>query len=132
MVYKAIQVFSFISLLGLAACTTETPIELEDSLSTKIFNNGVKQFVYEVKLEGEGAGWGLAHQGNGKKLSKMKRKLTENLYTGLDLRLQESGYCREGYYILEEDILFQSMATLKGECKEIATDQDKEQFSSSQ
>ncbi|MFT5162048.1 MAG: hypothetical protein ACI9FJ_000616 [Alteromonadaceae bacterium] len=70
-----------------------------------------------------GAGQGSSRPDVQKVQQKLKLKMTENL----ELRLQQSGYCREGY--LELNSYFgRGQSQIRGECKEGATEDDRSQF----
>ena len=53
----------------------------------------------------------------------------ENITTTLlDKKLETSGFCREGYMVLER-YTGEGKSRIRGECRESATDADREQFS---
>lgn len=50
--------------------------------------------------------------------------MKENLYKSLALKLEQTGYCRKGYIPLGSYIEM-GQFEIRGECNEIATEQDK-------
>jgi hypothetical protein len=136
-----------IATLSLSACGSNSP-RRQGSLPTENFvthikTNGSKIFNYSLikkipsqgqmgKGRGKGGGMhggmgGSMKGGKNPDMNKMKAKMQEKATKKLSLRLAESGYCREGY--MELDSFFErGHVTIKGECNETATAQDREKF----
>ena len=103
---------------------------------SKIFNYSLIKKMPNQGQMGQGMGKGGGMHGGmgggmkgGKKpdMSKMKAKMEEKANKKLNLKLAETGYCREGF--MELDSFFErGHVTIKGECNETATAQDKKTF----
>lgn len=140
--------------MGLSACSgpgdrrpRPEPTEL---FSTSITEDGSKMFVYEVKMgsppgpggeggggrggppggggpggpPGGGGGEGGPRGGPG---GQAPEHIKSMFYDMLDEKLAQNGYCREGYLELESDFE-RGDATLRGECREAASEADRQQF----
>lgn len=130
----------FISLsiiaLSLTGCSSNSPKRhgskvFNYSLIKKMPNQGKGQ-MGKGKGGGKHGGMGGGMKG-GKKpdMSKMKAKMQEKAANKLAKKLSETGYCREGYK--ELDSFFErGHVTIKGECNETATAQDKKTFPNSE
>jgi hypothetical protein len=137
-----------IATLGITACRSNSPKRNGDMPNevfvTQIKANGSKIFNYSLIKKmpnqgqmGKGMGKGGGRHGGGmgggmkggKKpdMSKMKAKMQEKATHKLAKKLSESGYCREGYMELES-FFERGHVTIKGECNESATTQDREKF----
>jgi hypothetical protein len=100
--------------LCLSACTgTKPAASLNDEFSTEISGNGTKFFTYIRHLPGATRGG--------------KGKPDNSLHKAVQARLDTSGYCRDGYLALER-YHANGVARLRGECRDGATDGDREQF----
>ncbi len=148
---KKLLISLTISTLTITACSSNSP-KRHGSMPTEIFvtqikTNGSKIFNYSLikKMPNQGKGQmgkgkgGGKHGGmgggmkGGKKpdMSKMKAKMEEKAVNKLAKKLSETGYCREGY--MELDSFFErGHVTIKGECNETATAQDKKTFPNSE
>ena len=136
-----------VATLSITACSSNSP-KRQSGMPTEVFvtqikPDGSKVFNYSLIKnmpnqgqmgKGRGKGGGM-HGGmsggmkGGKKpdMSKMKAKMEEKANKKLNLKLAETGYCREGY--MELDSFFErGHVTIKGECNESATAQDKKTF----
>lgn len=116
-----------------AGCNTAPPKwDIPPSFATNITSGGIKFFTYTLKKpEREerlrataGRNPGLQRTPSSKQRKRDKNKLTDKV----DLFLAENGYCREGYFILDQYI-GPAETVLRGECKEGATEQDRMRFS---
>jgi len=140
------------ALLTLTACSSKEKPRLEEFFRTEIREDGSKMFAFSlilardtdgerqknttspqpVKREGR-RGKGGRGQGTNPKLnsdntaSKGQEKLAELFQQRLDIRLETSRYCREGYMELEKSFVG-AIYTLRGECNESATEQDRKHF----
>ena len=107
----------------IAACSN-TPDKPEPGaiFTTSISDNNSKLFNYslrqpkQVKRNRDGAGYAPAGRAT-------NRPKPINLNTGLDALLASNGYCREGYMVLEGQEY-----SIRGECQESATAEDRERF----
>jgi hypothetical protein len=140
-----------ITALTLSGCSSNSP-KRQGGMPTEVFvthinPDGSKVFNYSLIKKmptqgqmGKGMGKGGGMHGGmggsmkgGKKpdMSKMKAKMEEKANKKLNLKLSETGYCREGY--MELDSFFErGHVTIKGECNETATEQDKKTFLNSE
>ena len=59
------------------------------------------------------------------------KKNQRHLQFAVPRLLEENGYCREGYYTLDTLISYGN-GSLRGECKEAATAEDRERFGKKQ
>lgn len=128
--------------LFLVACgsTQRKPPEVTEVFVTNITADGLKLFSYTLTKAiapktrgsqsdrgGRGGGKGGSRSGMGgtKPAGKdMMQSIRKNVYQILDAKLEEVGYCREGY--LEVDsFIGRGYSQIRGECKEGATDQDR-------
>jgi len=66
-------------------------------------------------------------RGDSSKAEKMKKKFNQHLVQRLESKLEETAYCREGYFTLEKN-LNRGKASVRGECREAATDEDVGRF----
>ncbi len=97
--------------LYLSACASKHPpaeIFDDDEFSTEITQDGTKFFTY------------IRH------MSK-DAKHAEGLRGAVELKLDTSGYCRDGY-LDRESYHANGIARLRGECREGASTQDRKQF----
>lgn len=65
----------------------------------------------------------IAQQRNNERLLQLEQMLFEQL----DDKMQETGYCREGYMVLSQE-LGKNILSVKGECHESATSEDRAKF----
>lgn len=146
--------------LLLASCSSTNdrpkPIEV---FQTQISQDGTKVFVYRLERpenpgaervrsagprgnrdHGEGPAGRNGNNGEGKKGRSRGPSDAENkgskhgdfkLDEGLTAVLAENGFCREGYYELDR---YQALGdiSLRGECKDTATENDRRNFPNSQ
>ncbi|HHL31310.1 MAG TPA: hypothetical protein ENJ41_01905 [Oceanospirillales bacterium] len=133
-----------VAALSLSACGSNSA-RRQGSMPKEIFvtyikPNGSKVFNYSLikrmpsqgqmgKGMGKGMHGGMGGMKGGKKpdMNKMKAQMQAKATKKLGLKLAESGYCREGY--MELDSFFErGHVTIKGECNDSATAQDREKF----
>ncbi len=130
------------SLAVLAGCSNQRPDRPPPNalFITDITADGSKMFEYQLLgrsdqgKQGGGQGRRPPPDGGQRGDSSRQGKGGGNddrreamLDRSLEEKLAETGYCREGYLVLERSTLRGSM-TLRGECKEAATDADRESF----
>ena len=114
----------FFAALCLPACTgTKPAASFNDEFSTEITGNGTKFFTYIRHLSGNTEG----NRGKGKGKGKGKKKPDNSLQEAVQARLDTTGYCRDGYLALER-YQANGIARIRGECRDGATDNDREQF----
>jgi len=114
----------FFAALYLPACTgTKPAASFNDEFSTEITGNGTKFFTYIRHLPGSTEG----NRGKGKGKGKGKKKPDNSLQEAVQARLDTTGYCRDGYLALER-YQANGIARIRGECRDGATDNDREQF----
>jgi hypothetical protein len=148
----------FISCLIFVACASnerKAP-EIQEEFVTKIEQNDLKLFTYTVVMtmpEGErgsmrsggggmcgggmssGMGGGMRGGQRGDMQNGMKRnredminRMKERFFEKLDEKMDETGYCREGYTVLD-NYFIKGRAQIRGECKDSATKEDRLMFS---
>ena len=110
--------------LCLPACTGTKPgASFNDEFSTEITGDGTKFFTYIRHSPGGTEG----NRGKGKGKGKGKKNPGNNLQEAVQTKLDTSGYCRDGYLTLER-YQANGIARIRGECRDGATDKDREQF----
>lgn len=140
----------------LAGCSTNkhSPTKLSESFSANILSSGEKQFQFQISLlrpegrRGEGnrkppKGQGRPPRGKqGSPANEVSSRseisrfpdqqggMEAKLMERLNARILESGYCRDGFKIVDKDLGWQGRFRVRGQCNELATNQDREQFSS--
>jgi hypothetical protein len=152
---KLIQNLLILSVVfNLTACAPQPKrmdnIELEEKFVPNITENGRKFFIYTVSMTGTGAqgnsrGGAKPTGGRGSRSGakpaggrgssggakhdrgSMKKKLKEKIEKKLLAKLADTGYCREGYFELDNSI-YMSESFIRGECKEGATEEDRQIF----
>jgi len=142
----------------LACSNNKRTPQLEETFVTKIEDNGLKLFSYTLSVAGPApsaggkrGGVGLSGKGRGsggsagggrgaggnksggrgqggnmdpkKKGEKFAKKILEQL----TLKVEQSGYCREGFIEIDRQIT-RGYGQVRGECKEGASDADREKF----
>lgn len=115
--------------------------EFVENFHTTITDNGSKMFDYQLRVahreSGKARQGGLRPRGDADKArrngskpdrAKMEKRFRSTVYEKLVLKLEETGYCREGYLELSADI-YRGKAEIRGECREGATREDRQKFS---
>ncbi|MBB3047642.1 hypothetical protein FHR99_001908 [Litorivivens lipolytica] len=126
----------FIFLLGLVqACASNAPASgTQERFTPQILDNGTKLFRYEFSrgdklrpiLAYDQAG-GFSDGRDVYSAEELRRKNERHLRFAVPRLLEENGYCREGFYTLDTLIGYGN-ASLRGECKEAATAEDRARF----
>lgn len=141
-----------LSLLMLSACSSTKQSQMEEFFKTKIHADGSKRFTFSlVILQTQNHNKEKSQQrpnkpsksnGNRKKGQNDSRnnkqgsldkensklsKMTELFEERLQKYMANKQYCREGYITLETSFSG-AIYTLRGECQESATDEDKRRF----
>ncbi len=135
--------------VGLISCGSN-PIKkpkgsLKEVFVTQINTSGSKIFNYNLvktmpnqnhKNNGKGQGMGKGQGGRKHNAMKSNRnintggtknKIQKNAYKRLNIKLFETGFCREGYVELDH-FIERGHVTIKGKCNESATKHDRELF----
>ena len=108
------------AVLCLSACSSTKPAaSFNDEFSTEITGDGTKFFTYIRHSPGGTEG----NRGKGKGKKNPGNSLQEAVHAKLDT----SGYCRDGYLALER-YQANGIARIRGECRDGATNNDREQF----
>lgn len=140
------------SMMCLSACATSKPAskaQIED-FTTNISENGTKSFVYRLSHSkkgnngassvGKGGRRGTGGR-NGSRRSASRNTgsmdndarsdvLIETAIDRLTLKLEETGYCKQGFIELGRSVDKQSIS-VRGECNDGATDEDRDKFKNS-
>jgi hypothetical protein len=134
-----------ISCIAAVGCSSNKPRhpEIKEEFSTRITEDGSKLFTYTATLPerkgkqrnmgpppGGGQGRGGPPPGESSSGKGGKNGKSDPLTQGIDNKLAETGYCREGYFTWEKTIS-RGTLTVNGECREAATDEDRRVFAKS-
>lgn len=132
--------FSLLMLL-LASCAgpgeNYVKSDLKETLEIEILPNTSKMFVYRLRTPEADVPSAVfiartpndrRPQGGGVQIS---RSTPERLLENAQFVVAKIGYCREGFFELDRNLSPYNL-WLKGECKEGATDEDKQRFGSAQ
>lgn len=141
--YLKISSIIAIGLLTACASSSKKPA-MSEHFITDIKADGSKLFAYSLMFEdkqkndkrgagghdaksgrnGGGHGHGKRPQGPSKD---QQEKLKRKAYTMLEQKLGDTGYCRQSYIELSNDMV-RGRVEIKGECKEMATEADRDKF----
>lgn len=136
--------------ISVAACGSNDSKKVpatQEYFKTNITTDGSKQFDYTLLMERpegrkRGGGGGMANRGGmgaggagdmggrgdmDARKDKMRERMELTLLEKLDTKLTETTFCREGYMELARTA-DRGRMTLRGECREQATDDDRAQF----
>jgi hypothetical protein len=129
----------------LSGCATQPPKISQQKFISHIFDNDNKQFTFlaftanndhqddnTIVFTGINTGSSsrdeaIRQRQSFKKQQKNDQSLEQQAIAALELQLQKNVYCREGYTLLERQISHER-TLLRGECQELATDQDRQNF----
>lgn len=128
-------------LLTLAACGGHSLRSDEtETFSTRILDNGSKLFSYQLDTPSDSAARPtLVFDANENtdpntppdmapySADDEKARIESRVLALMDDKLKASGYCRDGYVVSERSIGFRR-SVVSGECRETATDEDRNQF----
>ncbi|WP_295804060.1 hypothetical protein [uncultured Microbulbifer sp.] len=118
-------------MLSLAACASEPSAPnpgLKESFHTEISANGSKRFTYALEmaapqLRGPYTENPTTRRGILREQEMMRRQpragRSVNFDHALELKLQESGFCRDGYFVIER-VVSQMGGEVRGECRDAA------------
>ncbi len=125
--------------LLLQACSSTPPAAgITEQFTPQILDNGTKMFRYEFS-RGDKLRPVFAYDQSGGfsdgrdvySAEELRKKNQRHLQFAVPRLLEENGYCREGYYTLDTLISYGN-GSLRGECKEAATAEDRERFGKKQ
>lgn len=136
--------FSLSAFLMLTACASAPPpnIPLDEIFVTTIEDNHLKLFVFSVTPPERAGVDGITsdevrHSGRppvensgGRprpNKSELREQMKEIVYSRLEARLSENGFCRDGFIILESFIDY-GKSRIRGECLDGATEEDYKKF----
>ena len=122
--------------------------EIKEIFVTDIKENGLKLFSYSVTMSspqketngngrgrkgagGMGGGMRGRNGGGSPNHESMTNRSKAKINEKLDSKLAETGYCREGYIVLNS-YAGKGKSQIRGECKEGATDSDRKKFSNAE
>ena len=145
----SLVIFSCFTLIACSSAPidpTELAGKLKDKLTTDIKADGLKLFTYQASLvedksNSDKAERPLPHEERMRQMTQDPREQRrsrkdheailevwgEQVVLGLTKTLEMTGYCREGYYELSR-IIESGRGEIRGECKEGATEEDKQKF----
>ena len=139
--YKKLLIMLCVPMILVACASSQTKKpEIEEIFVTDIKPNRIKLFSYTVTVSrpaGSRSGTGRGKrggeggkQGGGATGRPDRESMMKGIKEKLDVRLAETGYCREGYIVLGRRI-DRGRSFIRGECKEGATADDREKFTNS-
>ena len=120
-------------LAGLAACGFgRIPPPDNATFETRLADGGLKFFIYrwgplEEEHQAEPTRHHLPGDGVALPAPRFVPHHRESFEAAVEDKLAETGYCREGYYVLSRHFI-PGESRLRGECKELATEQDRRRF----
>ncbi len=126
---------SIAALALLTACSSAPSTQgVQESFVTHIYPNDSKTFRYNFSrgdktrplIPYDQTG-GFTDGRNVYTAAELRNKNERYLKGGIERTLAETNYCREGYFILDSLISY-SGGSLRGECKEAASEADKAAF----
>ncbi len=108
--------------------------DVNERFRTNILDNGTKLFFYEFS-RGEKIRTLLPYDQKGGftdgrdvySAEELRRKNQRYLNASVTRKLEQTGYCREGFYTLDTLVGYAN-ASLRGECREAASDEDRQRF----
>ncbi|MDX2463708.1 MAG: hypothetical protein QNK31_04290 [Porticoccus sp.] len=134
---------TLVSTLGLFSCSSQSALDsnLSESFVPEINDRDLKQFTYKVsdlsskrgsmpayrQKEVDRGTKSLDETRKNRNLGTVTKRREQEMLSLLDKKLAKTVFCQEGYTIISRN--FQSgYSEIKGQCKETATQQDKENF----
>lgn len=127
----------FLAATTLCACTSPASKEtIPETFSTKITSDGTKLFFYQLLIKKDNPDKEIwkevainqqQRRPSSRKALKAFSQAQKQLYSQLELYLDNSKYCRDGYVEIEDQFAL-GLAAITGECKETATAEDKKSF----
>lgn len=133
--------------VAVSACSSREPKRPEwvEYFATHIEEDGTKQFSLALEPQGRGGGGPRGGRGRGSgpgggngrgpgggaggvpDRSDMQQRMEQMLEAKLDAHLRQSGFCQGDYTVVDQSFI-QGLMTVRGECNEKASEQDREQF----
>jgi hypothetical protein len=107
-----------------------TDITPGSEFNANILEDGTKLFVFSVPLAHPGKGGGgdiRREMGDDEDMSRARREVSHPGPQAVQAMLAQNSYCREGYLVLEQYEQQRRYVT-RGECRDGATEQDRERF----
>lgn len=115
-----------ITITLMLGCTASKKRLEQSQFRTKISSKGLKHFELTVK-NGSHLQERVLHTPNARTQKKRRVKITKSLKKLAEQHLKENEYCREGFWLLES-YHYSTSLQLRGECNELATQIDRENF----
>lgn len=125
--------------LILQACgSTPDKAGIEERFVTQILSNDTKIFRFEFKRSDKlrtvvpyDQTGGFSDGRDFYSAEELRNKNARYLRGAAERTLKETGFCREGYHVLGTPLIGYANASMRGECKEAATAEDRQRFQSS-
>lgn len=120
-------------LLGAAGCAHHQPgpgdIVPGSEFNANILDDGTKLFVFSVPMARPGKGGDIRREmdDDEAQMQRARREVSRPGPQAMQAMLAQNGYCREGYLVLEQ-YEHQRRYVTRGECRDGATEQDRERF----
>lgn len=130
------RLFLLFTAFWLAACSghSSLPSNVSETFTTVIHDNGTKVFAYNLALGQEISALSALdyQQGftDGRRLYSPEELVKRNrrrLKSRLNSLLEDNNFCREGFITLQQYAGY-ATASLRGECREGASDEDRQRF----
>ncbi|MBN8430679.1 hypothetical protein JF535_07430 [Microbulbifer salipaludis] len=116
-------------LAGCASAPSAPNPGLKESFHTEIFANGSKRFTYSLEMaapmirgpytETPNMRSGMVRQQQVARASRGSRSQERDFEHALELKLQETGFCRDGYFVIDR-VVSQLGGEVRGECRDAA------------
>ena len=126
--------------IGITSCASKPHFQSDPLFFTTIFDNDAKLFRFEMTRvpvylsEKDLSATKLRKQARARAANKRhtragykENRLLQELNRELKRKLEETGFCREGYLRLEQNIET-TRAYVRGECYDLATSDDRRKF----
>ena len=137
MLIKPVASALLLAIVGACGSTPSAP-GIEDSFTTHIYPNGSKTFRYEFSrgdrtrpLVSYDPSGGFTDGQRVYSAEELRRRNRRFLEEAVARKLEETAYCRNGFFELDTLISYNG-GSLRGECRETATDNDRDQFPNGQ
>jgi len=115
-------------LISLAAGCASHKIEPgKTDFRTKITDTGLKHFEVSIKRQKPRAKYLDPAVRQKQERSTKPRRLQKQLRSVADMYITENGFCKTGYWVVDSNT-YAPQISLRGECNEQATDNDRKNF----
>lgn len=113
--------------LLVVSCSSPEKLIRGTSFNTKITQSGLKHF--EVSLRGAPVDAEPKEGTPAPQRPKPRRggRSEKQMLKIADIYLEENAFCRQGYWVMEVDVL-RPIPRLRGECNDLASDEDRQRF----